>query len=348
MPIVLLIILLNSGFIQRHIPAGTCNGSGYTTTRYNYYFFTYYNDFIEENEDRLDELGYDSTVSDGEQYVDDEETVTYRDYFLAGGEELLCSTQYYLDLAEAAGYEFSDEELTAYDDKLADNEELMTTYGLTESSFYVAYYGVGMTADIYKAELLKQVKAEAYRDYLLKNTEVSDEEIEEYLAENDVGNYDSVNLSVITMSALPDRETDEIDAESLSALQSKLDALEARYEGGATFEELQAAFSDLALGDGNGSVTGAVDLDLPDVLSAWCVDGQESGDTLVSGDTCAVVDEETGIAYFAVFDSYGENAGTRTATLAVQESKVSAAETEALESDYQYTRNAAGMTLAAK
>ena len=156
-PMVLLIIFLNSGFLQQHIPTGTSKDTSYTVCEYNYYFFTYFNDFIDENEDNLEKMGYDQTKSDAEQYVDDEKTQTWRDYFLQGAEELLEETNYYYDLAVEADYDFSDDELSRYSEKLAENQKNMTDTGIAENSWYVAYYGVGMNVNIYQENLIYMI-----------------------------------------------------------------------------------------------------------------------------------------------------------------------------------------------
>jgi len=66
-PIVLLIIILNSGILQKAFPAARVHGSGVSVVRYNYYYYDWYNRFLEENELRLDELGYDPSVSANSQ-----------------------------------------------------------------------------------------------------------------------------------------------------------------------------------------------------------------------------------------------------------------------------------------
>ena len=45
-PIVAVIVLLNSGYLQRWFTAATVYGEDYSAVRYNYYYFSVYHDFL--------------------------------------------------------------------------------------------------------------------------------------------------------------------------------------------------------------------------------------------------------------------------------------------------------------
>ncbi len=339
-PIVLLIILLNSGYLQRWLTAATVLGERYRVVDYNYYYFDYYNRFLEENESWLEELGYDPNRADNEQNYDAE--TTWKEYFQAQAEANLTETQYYCALAEAAGYEFSEEELEPVAEQLAENEAYCAEYNLSAKNYYISFYGSGMTEEIYTEHLTDQVKAQAYKAHLIASMEPDAAELEAYLAGRFDTEYRSVNLAVITLEALPDRETGEVGQPQLQALSQKLEQLVERYEDGSSFAELQAAFSTLALGDGQGTVTNGTYTTLPGVLADWCLTDQ---DDLTEGETYSVVDQEVGIAYFAVLEGFGsagaeEDARTELNTAALEEQWAAAS------TDYQVSYNAIGMLLA--
>ena len=46
-PIILVVVLLNSGLLQKLLPAADVHGETYRVNRYNYYYFTIYNAFLE-------------------------------------------------------------------------------------------------------------------------------------------------------------------------------------------------------------------------------------------------------------------------------------------------------------
>lgn len=340
-PIVLLIILLNSGYLQRWITAATVHGEAYKVVDYNYYYFDYYNDFLEENELRLDELGYDPEVEDSKQNYDAD--TTWKEFFQAQAEADLAETAYYCDLAEAAGYQFSEEELAPVADKLAENEAFYTSYNLSAKNYYISYYGSGMTEEIYTEHLTDQVRAQAYKAHLLETLEPSQTELDQWLSGQQGSDYQAVRLRVITLAALPDRETGEIGAAQLEALEQKLGLLVGRYESGSGFEELQAAFSTCALGDAQGVVAVGTASNLPQVLADWCLTDQSS---LAAGDTCSAVDAGAGVAYFAVLDGLGDSGVERDAVAELNAQTLEAQASEAMAVGYTVAHNSFGMLLA--
>ena len=339
-PVVLLIILLNSGWLQRLLPAASVHGEDYSVVRYNFYYFDYYNSFLEENEDRLDQLGYDPQQPDSEQLRDDGRS--WKEFFQAEAEAVLSETAYYCDLAQAAGYAFSEAELAGVEQKLAENEAQRAQYGISADNYYVSYYGSGMNEERYTQELTRLVQARAYKAHLEESWEIDPADIDRWLAENPQGDYRSADLRLITLDALPDRETGLVGADQLDALGRKLDALAARYEAGVPFEELQAAFSTRALGDETGLLAGATRDLLPAGLAGWCLEDQ---DALSAGDTFAWVDGETGTAYFAVLDGLGEPGPELTARRALAEQAAEEA-LSAAAGDYAVERSGLGMLLA--
>lgn len=340
-PIVLLIILLNSGYLQRWLPAATVHGETYQVVDYNYFYFDCYNRFLEENEARLTELGYDPDVAANKQNYDAD--TTWKAYFESLAEANLSETAYYCDLAQAAGYEFSEEELAPVQEQLAENEAYCATYNLTAKNYYISFYGSGMTEEIYTQHLTDQVKAQAYKAHLMATLEPDQAQLEQALAEQSGADYRSVDLKVITLDALPDRETGEVGQPQLQALSQKLEQLVDRYQAGTSFEELQAAFSSRALGDELGTVKGATATTLPQVLANWCLTDQ---DKLAAGDTWSGVDEATGIAYFAVLEDFGPEGQTQDAIEALNEATLDQQEAAAAETDYQVNYSPIGMMLA--
>lgn len=337
-PVVLLIILLNTGMLQKHLTAVTVGDEKYTVVRYNYYYFDYYNSFLEENENRLDELGYDPETADKEQSYD--ENTTWKEFFQANAEANLVETAYYYDLAAEAGYQFSEEELAPVEETLADHKAEQTLYGIKADNYYISYYGSGMTETAYTEELTRQVKARAYKAHLAAKYEPEQEEIDQWLEANRVEDYQSANLRIITLNALPDRETGEVGADQLTALSTKLSKLAARYERGVPFEELKNSFSTCSLGGADGELT-AVYSDLPEELARWCLAGQNG---LSSGDTTTYVDGEAGVAYFVIFDGAGENGALLEAQVALSERSMEADRQKILQ-DYQVVHNTLGMML---
>lgn len=339
-PVVLLIILLNTGFLQRVAPAVSIHGKSYAVTQYNYYYFDYYNAFLEENETRLDELGYDPTVRDSAQYYPGSDPqITWKAFFMRQAEKNMAETAYYHDLADAAGYVFSAEELLPVRERLNEHAERQARSGISAANYYISYYGRGMTEAIYTAQLTRQVEAQAYKAYLIQAAEAQAAPV----STSSEPGYRAVDLRVITLDALPDRQTGQLGQAQLDALREKTRRLTERYQSGADFAELQQSFSTCRLGDRDGSLTNAVRSDVPDCLAEvfFTAQGRQS-----PGMYTAIVDDETGIAYFVILDGFG---GSGTELEAAREAASSAVEAEAqarIDEDYGVRYHSFGMRLA--
>ncbi len=340
-PIVLLIILLNSGWLQKVLPAASVNQISYSVVDYDYYYFDYYNRFLEENSENLSELGYDSSVSNGQQDYDD--SMTWRDYFLAEGEKELAEARYFYDLATSAGYEFSEDELLPITEQLDENETIQSTYGLKENNFYISYYGRGMDEDAYMEQLTLSVKANAYKNYLIHSYQPSEKELIAYLAEHPEEDYRTLSLSVITLDAETIRGEASSDS-SAQALGERLSRLETRYQDGESFSDLQSAFSTKRLGGSSGKLTDATRADLPEMIADALLTNQDS---IEIGDSYAFLDEENAIAYFVLVDGLGESGLEKEAAITLGKQKIEDQLAEALAGDYKVKRNALGMLLSA-
>lgn len=341
-PIVVLIIILNSGILQKAFPAARVHGSGVSVVRYNYYYYDWYNRFLEENEPRLEELGYDPGVSANSQecsLYDGE--ITWKDYFQQNGERSMAETMYYCDLADAAGYVFSERELAPVQERLAENAAFQLANNISAKNYYIAYYGSGVTEALYTAELTRQVKAQAYKTYLAETSPIAPAELAAYVAAYPSDEYKTIDIRVITFSAVPDRETGEVGQEQLAALGEKLARLAARYETEESFDELQSAFSECLLGDSGGVLKDAARADLPDCIADAWLSNQAAA---VPGDVLTGITGETG--YFAVLDGFGGSGAQREAQIALGTEYIQAAEEEALASDYAVERVKPGIYLA--
>lgn len=349
-PVVILIIVLNSGMLQKIVPAASVHGQSYSVVRYNYYYFDYYNNFLEEHETELDVIGYDPSVSDTTQYTAD--GVSWKVFFMRQAEADMAETAYYNDLAQAAGYVFSEEELLPVQEKLAANAAAQKASNINAKNYYTAYYGAGMNEAAYTAELTRQVKAAAYKAHLIREAAPTQEEIDAYITQNAIPDYRTADLRVITLEALPDRETGAVGQEQLNALAQKLARLTARYDAGESFESLQAAFSSCSLGSRQGILSNATRLDLPESIDEAVFFGGDTPSTEASPDPAG--SQDTGYltavsgstAYFILVDSRGGSGAEREASLALGQTALLAQAQAEIARDYQVVRQRFGMMLA--
>jgi hypothetical protein len=316
-PVVLLMILLNSGWLQRWFTAVTVCGEDYNAVRYNYYYFSVYQDFIESD---LTDVDYDVSGAAGNQQYD--ENTTWKEHFIQLAEERLVLAAYYNGLAEQAGYEFSEEELAPVAEKLGEITALCDENGVKERNYYPAYYGAGMDVNYFTQELTYEVQGQAYRAYLESRWEASQTDIDAWLADHPATEeHPLAELWLLELDAVPDRTTGEVGARQINDLTARLDRLAARDGDMAS----RTVYAD-ALWGTDGLVKFADRADLPDLVADWAfADGRQAGDV------GTFVDEAEGRAYLAQIVSLEGSSAQKNAQAALCELATDETEAQVLE-----------------
>lgn len=317
-PVILVVILINSGVLQARIPAVSVEGQGIRVAQFNYYYFTAYNEFVAEQFDESGKGPFDQNTALRDQVKED--GVTWKDYFLEQAQDRLAEVVYYSELAGQADYAFSQEELQPVQDQLEKLEQDCVDSGISKENYLVAYWGVGMTEEVYTAELTRSVQADAYRAHLTAETPVGGEEIAAWIQEHQPESYAAANLRMIVLKAAGDRFTGAVGEQQIQDLTEKLGRLQARCEeNGESFGALAAAFCDDAdLAESGGVLLDAVKADLPDAVAEWVFDPERQ-----AGDTVSLVDGDS--AYLVILDGWGTDAAQLTAIRALQAQKIAQA-----------------------
>ena len=339
-PVILVVILLNSGFLQARVPAVTISGTHYNVAEFNYYYFTALNEYVDEYFDEDGENGpFDLSVSLDEQSRDD--GTTWQDYFTQLAEERMIEVIYFNTEAEEAGYVYSDAELAPIQEQLDYIEADRLEYDISLSNYLVAYWGVGMSEAVYTAELTKDVQADAYAAFLSETLEVTEEAAADWIAENNPADYTTACLRVILLYAATDRFTGAVEAQQRTDLSEKLDRLLARYEADpGQIDALAAAFNDDAdLAASLGVWENAMREDMPDILAGWVYDEAHT-----AGDYAALFDEENDMACLVIYEGEGEEAAVLTAVEALRQQSIADAISQLTE-DAEITYNILGRQL---
>jgi hypothetical protein len=293
-------------------------GQGFNVARFNFYYFTAYNDFVEENFDAEGNGPFDENTALRDQ--EKSEGLTWKEYFQEVAQQRLQEVCYFYDLAQKAGYEFSEAELQPVQNQMNVIEQDRTENGISLENYLVAYWGVGMTESIYMEELTRSAEADVYRKYLIETAQVSEDSLTAWIQENQPESYASANLRMIILEAAEDRFTGEVGQQQMEDLSAKLERLKARYqEAPEKFAELASAFCD----DPDLAASGGVCLnttkeDLSELVAAWAF-----ADDRQSGDTAALVDGNE--AYLLIYDGPGSDAAAITAQGVLQEQQVTEA-----------------------
>lgn len=321
-PIILVVILLNSGMLQKLLPAVSVCGEDLRVTQYNYYYFSVYNGLLASD---YTALGFDPAQSPESQTRDDGST--WRDWLCAQAEQRLVSAVYFDAQARREGYAFTEEELAPIDARTAEWTAQAALNNLSMQNYFVAYYGAGMTEDLMRRELGREVRAAAYRLHLQESYQPSEEEIDGWLARNPIEDYAAANLQLIVLEAAPDRFSGTAEDRQLDDLEERLRRLRLRYEAAPdSFSRLAAAYSVWPeAGENGGTLINQRREDLPAAVSAWCFDRPAAGQVF------SAVDRAAGEGYLAVYTGPGESAARQAAITALQALEAALTVQQALE-----------------
>ncbi len=270
--VVLVVILLvwNSGFLSRHTTALTVKDTKLSIADMDYYYFEALN-YYASNEQSMAQiyeqngLTYESSFDPrGDmktQYVDEEQSQSYYDYFCQQAKENATEVCALYDAAVAAGHTLSEDAQAQLDDALTGLDTAAAQYNFGSRDAYLkALYGRNMTQGVYLDNLERRLMASDY--YNAKVGEMgdySDEELTAYYEENadelDCYDYEYVYFDGTAQGATDENgetaePTEEESAAAMAEAQTKaqalLDAVKAAQSATPADGEQAQTFSDVA------------------------------------------------------------------------------------------------------
>ncbi len=141
--------------------------------------------------------------------------MSWADFFMQTAESSMQQVTILYDEAVKNGLTLTDEERQAIEDSYASLEAEAANNGWPSAENYLkAFYGKAASEESFRAYLEKQALANAYYTQLVKSYSYSDEEIDNYYAENKK-DFDTVSFRLLTVSSATDGLTaDEAKAEA--------------------------------------------------------------------------------------------------------------------------------------
>lgn len=225
------------------------------------------------------------------QYVDEEQTQSYHDYFLAQAKAIAVQAFALSDAAKAQGYTMSQEGQDALKAAYEDLDEQVKMYNFhSRESYLKSLYGLRMSEEVYFRNLELQALAQDYLDARVNDPDsYSDEALEAYYQEHidELGsqrdNTPSVDFRHILLAAEKDSPAWEYAQVQAQGLLNKFLAGERTAEA---FGELANRYSK----DGRdssgelfaygGLYTGVKQGEMVEPIDSWCFDPQrQAGDT---------------------------------------------------------------------
>lgn len=286
LPIVLVLLLLNTGMLQAILPAVSVGNSTYTALEFQYYFYTTYYDYVNENAAKLSDLGLDVTKKLDKQRYD--ETRSWQAYFSEQALNHLAEDTALLIDAEQAGFRRDAEVTAACSQRRADLMQYCMDNGIDGlDNYFRSYYKKGMTEDKYFELYENQTLAALYRETVQAQLTPAQADVTALAATMEQSL--SATVSVVAAQFVPaaDRTTGLAETQQWSnarqLAQSFLDRWAARGGGQTLFSEMTETYGQAApYGFASGTFLNAFADDLDPEISVWCFDKERTeGDVIL-------------------------------------------------------------------
>ena len=284
----IVIILLNSGFLYKHTTALSVGSRNYSPAELSYSYVNQYSSFLSQYGSYASLFGLDSSKGVAALSQQScpmlEEGKTWRDYFLQNAENNLLQVAALKNYADQNGITLDESELAALDDEVAALEEAAKSYGYSNANrFLAAQYGTGVNVRLARELMAESMLASKAMQSYSDSLSFSDEELEEYYASLE-GSSDLFDFASYFVAA----EAIEMAYKDGYDIEDPVERLDAAIES-----EYDAGSATVRSGVSGGSLG---------VLSDWLRDGaRQAGDV-------GVVEASDGSGYtVAVFLSREDN-----------------------------------------
>ena len=254
-------VIWNSNIISRSATAVTVDGRKYNAAQVNFYYRNAYLGFMNQWSYALSYFGLDTSLPLDSQTINEtaatfldvdlteNEGMTWKEYFLSEAFEQMASVQNALQQASDANFTYPDSVEENYQSSLDSLATVARSAGTSVRRYLQATFGATMTEGVYKTELLRAMKHDAYATAYQEGLSYTAEEIETAY-NDDTRSYDFVSYEAVSVNGALETEKDEqgndIPAEEGAAEAAKTvaknaaDALAAGVRDGGTLAALSA------------------------------------------------------------------------------------------------------------
>ena len=245
--LVVILLVWHSGIFQRGATALTVDGRNYNVNDVEYYFRAAMSEASSSG------MSFDVTADLKEQYVDEEQTQTYYDYFLEQAIENLKEAAAVENAADEAGYTLSAEDQETVDLNIQYMQAYASQLGYNDfGSFLKLNYGKYMTAGAYEACLRRDVLVSSYKNHYMDGLDITDDAIQTYYGTNK-NDLDSFTFRSAFIDGSAPKGTDEdgntvepAEEETAAAMQAAKAKADAFAAAVTAAEDKDATFVELA------------------------------------------------------------------------------------------------------
>lgn len=262
--IVLGLVLFNQGFFSTTAPAVTVDGVSYTADQVQmYYTDSMYSALMGQLSPDESGTAYDMSTPADEQYYSLTDSITWHDFFVEEAINSLAELHVLSEIAISSGFTLPEEALEQIESTQFQLDTAWIGYTTNKEAYIRAAYGDTMTEALYLDMVTRELYASYYQTALYDSFEFTDEEYETYYEENK-DTLDVVTFSQFHFTTTPLELEVTVDAEGISttadpteeqeaafdaekeSLNILTDEVIARLEEGATIEDLQDLYADVA------------------------------------------------------------------------------------------------------
>lgn len=223
--LVVLLLVWNSGFFARHTTALEVKGHKYTVADMDYWYHVMANQTYQQEQynasfyQQLADQGYgdysytprfDMSGDYKTQYVDDDQTQSYHEYFLEQAKEQVTQMTALVDAANAEGFTPDEETQTSMDNLLSELSSNARKSGYSSANHLLQLnYGHNINEKVYVENAKLALLADNYSSTTQAAlTDYIDEDIKAYYDENSAL-YNSYDYNYAYFDGTPVKETDD-------------------------------------------------------------------------------------------------------------------------------------------
>ena len=265
--VVVVSLIWNSNIISRSATAVTVDGQKYNAAQVSFYYRNAYLSFVNQWSYALGYFGLNTsqpldgqTISDtAASFMDlelsEDEEMTWKDYFLSEALEQIATVQNGLKRASEENFAFPE---SVQEDFQSGMDSLMTaarSTGVSVRRYLQGTFGAVMSEGVYKAELLRLMRYDAYASAYQDSLTYTDEEIETAYTEN-TRDYDYVSYEAVSVNGALETEQDEEGNDipaaegaaeaAKTAAKNAADALAAGVRDGGTLSALSVGMDNVS------------------------------------------------------------------------------------------------------
>ena len=178
--VAVLLVVYNSGIIQRGRTAVTIDGENYTAADVSYYYSNAYQNVLNTYGSYASLIGLDTSASLKDQYAWGGTEQTWDEYFKEEAVNTLRLVHAALDAAAEEGMTLDEEDQAELENNIQQMQETAASNGYSYSAYLNAIYGSVMTTEVYEGLVEDNLLANKYLTAHHDSISFTDEEIEAY------------------------------------------------------------------------------------------------------------------------------------------------------------------------